>query len=118
MEFAFQSAKALSIAAFLFYGLGCLLFEGMSAEFERYGLSHFRKLTGALELAGALGLVAGYFVSFLDIPASGGLSLLMLMGVLTRIRVGDAVVSMLPALALLLVNAYIFGYAIYGTSGP
>ncbi|MBM4245959.1 MAG: hypothetical protein FJ148_19520 [Deltaproteobacteria bacterium] len=118
MEFAFQSAKALSIAAFLFYGLACLLFEGMNAEFERYGLARLRKLTGSLEVAGALGLCAGYFLPPLVIAASGGLSLLMLMGVLVRVRIRDPLVSMLPALALLVINAYVLGFAIHRASGP
>lgn len=117
MEFAFQFAKVLSIAAFLAYGLGCLLFEGMSAEFERYGLARFRKLTGALEVAGALGLGAGYLLPLVVIPASLGLTLLMFIGVITRVRVGDRMVSTLPAMGLLVLNAYIFGYAIHVAPG-
>ena len=72
MEFAFQSAKALSIAAFLFYGLVCLLFEGRSGEFERFGLARLCKLIGGLKVAGALGLGAGYFLPSLVVAASGG----------------------------------------------
>jgi len=114
MEFIFQSARLLSAGTFLFYGLACLFFEDMSAEFERFGLARFRKLTGALEVAGALGLSLGYFVPSLTIAASGGLSLLMLLGVLTRMRLRDPPVSLLPALTLMLLSAYVFGYAVHG----
>ena len=111
MDFIFQSARLLSSGAFLFYGLTCLLFDSMGAEFERFGLSRFRKLTGALEVAGALGLLAGYLFPPLVMAASGGLSLLMLLGVLTRVRLRDPLVSVLPALTLMLLNVYVFGYA-------
>ena len=111
MDFIFQSARLLSSGAFLFYGLTCLLFDSMGAEFERFGLSRFRKLTGALEVAGALGLLAGYLFPPLVMAASGGLSLLMLLGVLTRVRLRDPPVSVLPALTLMLLNVYVFGYA-------
>ena len=116
MEFIFQAAVLLSSGAFLFYGLACLFFEGMSAEFERFGLASFRKLTGALEVAGALGLSAGYFFPPLVIAASAGLSLLMLLGVITRVRLRDPLVSLIPALTLMLLNAYVFGYAIHRAS--
>ena len=116
MEFIFQAAVLLSSGAFLFYGLACLFFEGMSAEFERFGLASFRKLTGALEVAGALGLSAGYFFAPLVIAASGGLSLLMLLGVITRVRLRDPLVSLIPALTLMLLNAYVLGYAIHRAS--
>ena len=44
----------------------------------------------------------------LVLVASAGLALLMLLGVATRIRVRDSFMETLPAVVLLLVNAYIF----------
>lgn len=112
MHVVYEVLKLLSVAAFLFYGLSCLFSNGMAAEFERYGLSRFRRFTGGLETAGALGLVGGYLFPPLVIAASGGLALLMVLGVITRVRIGDRVVLMLPAILLLLVNLYVFAYSI------
>ena len=112
MQLTYHILRALSIGAFLFYGLSCLFSNGMVDEFERFGLSRFRRLTGALELLGALGLLAGYFFTPLAIAAAGGLTLLMILGVATRIRVRDPLLVTLPAILLLAVNLYILVYAI------
>lgn len=107
MHIAYQAAKLLSIAAFLHYGVLCLFSNGMAQEFERFGLSRFRRLTGALEILGALGLIAGYFLPPLVIAASAGLVLLMVLGVITRLRVRDSALETSPALFLLAVNAFV-----------
>lgn len=112
MEIAFQVSVGLSVVLFLYYGLDCLLSDGMVVEFERYGLSRFRRLTGSLEVLGAVGLIVGYFVSPILILASAGLTLLMALGVVTRVRVRDPVAETIPALVLMLVNAYILFYAL------
>ncbi len=59
MGLVYHVANAVSIALFLYYGMACLVAGGMADEFERYGLSRFRRVTGALEVLGALGLLAG-----------------------------------------------------------
>jgi hypothetical protein len=107
----YQVLKAASIAAFLFYGLSVLFANAMEKEFERYGMPGFRKLTGVLEVAGSLGLLAGYFVPGLTIAASGGLSLLMALGVGIRFRSGDSGAEALQAFGMLVVNLFIFVYA-------
>ena len=107
MDIAYQVAKILSIVFFLYYGAGCLFSNAMVAEFERFGLSPFRRLTGALELLGSLGLLVGYVVPVLVIVASAGLGLLMILGLAARVRVRDSFAQMLPALFLLLVNLFI-----------
>ncbi|NNM33956.1 MAG: hypothetical protein HKO53_12855 [Gemmatimonadetes bacterium] len=107
MGVAFHFANAISIALFLLYGLQCLFADGMVDEFERYGLTRFRKLTGALEVLGAVGLAAGYFVPFLTALSASGLALLMLLGLAVRIRVRDSTIQMLPAAFLLGVTAFI-----------
>ena len=112
MHIVYQSSIVVSIAAFMYYGLSCLFTQGMVAEFERFGLSRFRKLTGALEVLGALGLIVGYFVPPLILLAAGGLTAIMVLGVITRVRVKDTLVEMLPAIVLLLVNFYVFVYAL------
>ena len=111
MGMLYQVLKVGSIVAFLFYGLSVLFANAMEKEFERYGMARFRKLTGVLEVAGSLGLVAGYFVPGLTIAASGGLSLLMALGVGIRFRSGDSVTEALQAFGMLLINLFILVYA-------
>ncbi len=118
MEIGFEVARILSIAAFAFYGTACLVTKRMVSEFERYGLARWRRLIGGLELSGALGLLAGYLLPQLVVAASAGLSLLMLAGVITRVRIRDPLVLTTPALALLLVNVYVLLYALSSDPPP
>ncbi|MDP1572119.1 MAG: DoxX family protein [Vicinamibacterales bacterium] len=94
-------------AAFVIYGISCLSSERMRAEFRRFGLERFRVLTGALEVLGGTGLVGGLLWPPALWLSSGGLALLMLLGVAVRVRVGDGLRQTLPALLLMLVNVYI-----------
>jgi uncharacterized membrane protein YphA (DoxX/SURF4 family) len=110
MDLAYRVSIFLSVLLFLYYGLSCLFSDGMMAEFRRFGLSRFRRLTGSLEVMGALGLLAGLFVPIVTLLASAGLALLMLLGVLTRVRVGDPALETLPATILLVMNVFIFLY--------
>jgi hypothetical protein len=100
-------ATLVSALAFIVYGLLCLFTSHMKLEFERYGLSRFRRLVGTLELAGGAGLLLGFAVPWVQLLAAAGLSLLMALGLATRLRVRDKLVSLLPALLLLLLNLWI-----------
>ncbi|MDG2305492.1 MAG: DoxX family protein [Candidatus Binatia bacterium] len=111
MEILFQGAKILSLTLFLGYGLSCLFTGAMEAEFARFGLSRWRRLTGALEVLGGFGILLGHFFSPLLIASAAGLSLLMFLGVLTRIRVRDPLLETLPALLLMFVNLFIVLHA-------
>jgi hypothetical protein len=104
-------ATVLSVSSFLWYGTACLFANGMVEEFARYGLSRWRRLTGALELLGATGLLVGQLVPPLVVVSAAGLTVLMLLGVLTRIRVRDPWYETLPAAILMMLNAYIVYYA-------
>ena len=98
---------AVSAAAFLFYGLACLFSARLVEEFERYGLARFRALVGSLEVAGAVGLVAGWWLAPLQTAAAAGLFALMLCGLWARWRIRDPWYAMLPALVLAVVNLVI-----------
>lgn len=98
---------ALSAAAFLFYGLACLVSSKLVAEFERYRLARFRALVGSLEVAGALGLIAGWWFAPLQTAAAAGLFALMLCGLWARWRIRDPWYAMLPAFILAVVNLVI-----------
>lgn len=97
----------LSALTFIFYGLLCLLTNHMRTEFQRYGLSQFRTLTGCLELAGGIGLLVGLTFTPLRTFAAGGLALLMLLGVGVRIKMKDPLLQAMPAFVLMLLNAFI-----------
>lgn len=107
MGSAYHLATVISIGLFLYYGLLCLFADGMVDEFERYGLPRFRRVTGALEVLGAAGLLAGYLFPVLSALSAGGLAILMLLGLAVRVKVRDSLVEMAPAGLLLLVNAFI-----------
>jgi hypothetical protein len=111
MTLLYLGANALSVVVFLTFGIWCLVAGGMREDFDRFGLSRLRILTGVLEVSGALGLVAGYFIGELAVASGVGLALLMLLGLLTRVRQRDTLQQMLPAAALVVVNVYIAWYA-------
>ena len=95
-------------SSFLVYGGLCLSSPSMKSEFTRFGFGRLRTLVGTLELLGGMGLLVGSrWPPSLGI-ASGGPSLLMLCGLGVRIRIGDGFARSLPALLLMIVNAYIF----------
>ncbi len=111
MTVAYHISTVLSIGLFLWYGVACLVADGMATEFRRFGLSRYRKLTGALEVLGAIGLAAGYVVPIVGVFSALGLAMLMLLGVATRIRVRDSLLESVPAAFLLFVNLFIALYA-------
>jgi hypothetical protein len=92
---------------FIFYGLICLITNHMRSEFERYGLIKFRQLTGFLELLGGIGLLVGMYNLPILIFSSAGFSILMLLGVVVRIKVKDKIFQILPAFFLMIINIYI-----------
>jgi hypothetical protein len=94
-------------ASFLFYGVSCLVSPFMKAEFARYGLADHRILTGCLEMAGAIGLFLGLVVPLIGILASAGLSLLMLLGFLIRLKIKDGFVRSFPAFFFMVLNLWI-----------
>jgi len=79
----------------------------MVDEFIRYRIPKFRKLTGWLQLLGSLGIVIGFWIDYLQIFSTIGLSLMMLLGVTVRINIKDNLTKILPALFYFLLNAYL-----------
>lgn len=111
MNIAYRVSLVVSIVIFLAYGIHLLFLGGMVADFERFGLSRIRRLTGALEMLGALGLIAGMLVPVLIVPSAFALATLMLFGIAARIRARDAFAESVPALALLVLNMFVMAYA-------
>jgi hypothetical protein len=93
--------------SFFAYGGGCLFARGMKAEFDRYGLSRLRVLTGLLEIAGAVGVLIGLVVPTIGFIAASGLAMLMLGGVGVRVRIRDTFAQTLPAILYLMITLYL-----------
>jgi len=102
----------ISGISFMAYGIAYFTTPHMKSEFIRFGLEKYGRLTAILEIAGAIGLVAGLWSGYLLLLSSGGLALLMFLGVMVRIKVGDSLWALLPALAFMLLNSFIFLKAI------
>ena len=107
MQPSITIAAVLSSVAFLLYGASLFGARAMVAEFERYRLAPYRTLVGALEMAAGAGLLAGLRFRPLLLLSAGGLAAMMLGGVVVRLRVGDPLVSSIPAVLLLCLNLFI-----------
>jgi hypothetical protein len=61
-----------------------------------------------LEILGAVGLLVGLFFNPVLLISSGGLAILMLLGLIVRIKIKDSLWISLPAIFYMCLNAYIF----------
>jgi len=100
----FTALAVLSGVSFVGYGVSCLMADAMAREFERFGLAGFRVLVGALEVCGGAGLLLGLWYLPLLFSAAAGLTVLMLLGVVVRVRLRDGILLTLPALVLFAIN--------------
>jgi hypothetical protein len=57
-------------------------------------------------------MLAGYAYQSLLIVSAAGLTLLMLLGIATRIRIGDTLIQTLPAMVFFVVNGFILVVAL------
>ena len=93
--------------SFFAFGLSCFTAAYMRREFARYGLARFRVMTGVLQLLGALGVSIGLWHALIGMAAALGLSLLMLAGFVTRLRIRDSALQCLPSFAYMLLCAWL-----------
>lgn len=84
----------------------------MKNEFTRFGLSHLGMFTAIFQILGAIGLLVGLMLNAILLMASGGLTLMMILAIVVRIKVKDPLWAMLPALCYLFLNAYILSEAV------
>lgn len=80
----------------------------MKDEFKRFNLEKLSLLTVILEFIGATGLLIGLKYNSILTMSSLGLGLLMLFGLIVRIRLKDSIMISLPAGLLMILNLYIF----------
>ncbi len=105
---ALEILMGFSAVSFLIFGISCLLTQYMKDEFERYQLKKFRVLTGLLQVCGSFALIIGYQWKWAAYLGSGGLTFLMFLGLLVRIRIRDGFVKSSPALIYMIINFIIF----------
>ncbi|NBC56687.1 MAG: hypothetical protein GVY05_00145 [Bacteroidetes bacterium] len=106
---SFTFCILLSSISFLGYALAYFMGTKMKNEFVRFGLEKYALITIVFEIIGAIGLLVGHF---LDIPlllniSAIGLTLMMFLGILVRIKVKDGLFVILPAFFFFVLNAFI-----------
>ena len=94
--------------SFLIFGYLCFFSSYFKNEFIRYGIPNFRKITGFFQSLGGLSLIIGVFIDQLAVIASTGLIILMILGVIVRLRIKDGLLKTMPAIFYAFLNALIF----------
>jgi hypothetical protein len=98
----------ISSLSFFGYAVSYFTSPHMKKEFKRFGLEKLGFLTIVLELFGATGLIVGLIFNPILVISSLGLALLMLTGLIVRIRLKDNIWISLPAFFYMGLNTYIF----------
>ena len=98
------------VSSFSFYAyvVSYFISPQMKKEFKRFNLEKLALITIVLELLGASGLLIGLKFNLILVISSLGLSLLMLCGLLVRIKLKDNIWLSLPAGLFMILNLLIF----------
>jgi hypothetical protein len=107
MTYVLHVSVLVSSISFLVYGVSYFSAPHMKAEFKRFGLEQYGLLTAVLEILGAIGLAVGLLLHPILLISSGGLAVLMFLGLVVRIRMKDGFWVSSPALFFMLLNTYI-----------
>ncbi len=98
----------VSSLSFICYVISYFISPNMKQEFIRYGLQKIGLFVIILQSIGAVGLIIGFKYPPILLISALGLSLLMLAGLIVRLRLKDSLSAYFPALFYMLLNAYIF----------
>lgn len=98
----------ISSLSFFAYALSYFKSPHMKQEFKRFGLEKIGLLTIILQIIGATGLLIGLKFNTILTISSLGLAVLMLSGLIVRIKLKDSLWISLPALFYMGLNVYIF----------
>lgn len=98
------------ISSFSFYAyvVSYFISPNMKNQFKRFNLEKIGLLTIILESLGATGLLIGLKYNLILKLSSFGLALLMLCGLIVRIKSKDSIWISLPAVFYMILNFYIF----------
>tara|TARA_B110000879_G_scaffold188411_1_gene251037 strand:+ start:880 stop:1227 length:348 start_codon:yes stop_codon:yes gene_type:complete len=102
----------ISSFSFFSYAFSYFRTPHMKNEFKRFGLEKIGLTTVLLEIIGAIGLLVGLKFYFFLMISSLGLALLMLAGLIVRIKLKDSIWISLPAFFYMILNTYIFWMSI------
>ena len=91
--------------SFLYYGFKVLFRTASRGEFERYGVPAVRHFVGLMEVLGGTAVILGIAIAPLGALAAAGLTALMALGLIVRVRIRDAPRLMVPAASLGALNA-------------
>ena len=94
--------------SFLGFGVSCFFSNKMVLEFQRYHLARFRTTTGFFQIVGAIGLLCASQSDLIWSISSLGLTILMLLGFIVRLRIKDSWIQSFPSLFYMVLNGYIF----------
>ncbi len=97
-----------SSLSFFAYVISYFISPHMKNEFKRFELENLGLFIILLELSASAGLIIGLIFKPILLISSFGLALLMLLGLLVRIKLKDNIWISLPALFYMLLNTYIF----------
>ena len=98
----------ISRLSFFGYAISYFISPHMKKEFKRFGLEKIGLLIIILQSMGATGLIVGLKFNPILTISSFGLALLMLSGLIVRIKLKDSIWISLPALFYMGLNTYIF----------
>lgn len=108
MTTIFQLVAILNALFFLFYGFQSLNSHILIEEFKRFGMTDkMRQLTGILQIIGSAGLLAGLYYTVIGLLAAGGLTAMMFIAFIVRLKIKDSLAQLLPSFIFMLVNAWL-----------
>ena len=84
----------------------------MEEELKRFRVPNISLFIAVSQLSGSIGLIFGLFHPIILIFSSSGLTTMMLIACLVRIRVKDTLLESLPALFYLILNTVIFFHSL------
>ena len=103
----FEYLQLFTSISFLFYGILSFTSHKMKNEFKRWGISRFRIIVGISQLAGSIGLILGFLYPLFTLLAAIGLSILMLLGFILRLKLREGVLKSSPAFIYFIINLLI-----------
>ena len=95
--------------AFVFYGHETLFKERLRGEFERYGMPGVRTFVGSMHLLGGAGVLIGLLFAPVGVAAATGLTVMMALGLILRLKIRDAPRLMIPVVFLGFINSLLIG---------
>jgi hypothetical protein len=80
----------------------------MVLEFKRFGVHSWQRvLTGILQVLGGIGLIVGLMLPVIGLMASIGLSALMFLGFIVRLKIKDGLIKSLPSFLYMILNIWL-----------